>query len=178
MAPGLIPERFGLGLIVGASGSGKSTLLRQFGEPEEHRWRRDTAIISHFEADGAAKLAAAGLNSVPAWRQPFHTLSTGQQFRANLARSLHSGAIVDEFTSVVDRHVAVSASRALRAWVDRERVHGLVLASCHRDVVPWLEPDWTIDTDEGTLTVGPPAAATVWYAEMLLGPEVGRIDIS
>jgi ABC-type thiamine transport system ATPase subunit len=176
----LIPDRFGIGLIVGASGSGKSTLLRELGDPESPAWSKDRAIVSHFvdAADGTAKLAAAGLNSVPVWRQPFHTLSTGQQFRANLARSLAPGAIVDEFTSVVDRNVAMSASRALRSWVNREHSTGIVLASCHRDIVPWLKPDWTIDTDSGTITIGGPVTGAAWFAEMLIGEEVARIDIS
>lgn len=176
----LIPDRFGIGLIVGASGSGKSTLLRELGEPSNPSWLPDRAIISHFQSaeDGTAKLAAAGLNSVPVWRQPFHTLSTGQQFRANLARSLASGVIVDEFTSAVDRNVAKSASRALRSWVNREHATGIVLASCHHDIIPWLKPDWMIDTDAGNITIGGHVASVTWFAEMLIGGEVARIDIS
>jgi GNAT superfamily N-acetyltransferase len=74
-------------------------------------------------------------------------LSTGECFRADLARTIGNGAVVDEYTSVVDRNVAVSASHALRRWVDESGARGMVFATCHRDVLPWLVPDWVIDLD-------------------------------
>lgn len=165
--PAEIPAEFGIGLIVGASGSGKSTLIPRFGEAVTPQWDRQRAIASHFDSpdDASERLYAVGLNSVPTWRQPYHTLSNGQRFRADLARVLGDGAVIDEFTSVVDRNVAASASRALRAWVSRTSASRIVVASCHRDVVPWLRPDWMIDTDAGTLTVGDTESAPAWWAE-------------
>lgn len=173
----LLPEDFSIGLIVGASGSGKSTLLGEFGTPANPFWDPSRAIVSHFASaeDGVARLGAVGLNSAPAWRQPYHTLSTGQKFRADLARVLGHKGVVDEFTSVVDRNVAASASRSVRAWADRTGSHGLVLASCHRDIIPWLRPDWVVDTDAGTLTIGVTERPPLWYMEHVIGTEAGRI---
>ena len=50
--------------------------------------------------------------------------------------------VVDEFTSVVDRNTAKSMSNALQKYI---RKHDLkvVFASCHKDVIDWLQPDWT-----------------------------------
>lgn len=180
--PAETPTDFAIGLIVGASGSGKSTLLDAFGGayPAPH-WDADRAIISHFAdpQDAADRLAAVGLNSVPTWRQPYRTLSNGQRFRADLARTIEREAVIDEFTSVVDRNVAAAASRSLSAWVKRTGTRNIVLASCHRDVIPWLRPDWIIDTDAGTLTVGNVTEAPSWYGEWVKPEgEVGRLVLS
>jgi energy-coupling factor transporter ATP-binding protein EcfA2 len=175
-----LPTDFGIGLIVGASGSGKSTLLDAFGVSAPPSWSQGRAIVSHFDdaTDAADRLYAVGLNSVPTWRQPYDTLSTGQKFRADLARQIGTGAVIDEFTSVVDRNVAKSASRALSAWVARNGTRDVVIASCHRDVIPWLRPDWVMDTDAGTLTVGDAEDIPQWYGQWVLGDEVGRLVLA
>ncbi len=179
--PEQLPERstYGIGLIVGASGSGKSQLLAHFGETEQPTWEPRHTLVSHFDSaeDATERFYAVGLNTVPVWRLPYAVLSNGQKFRADLARSLRDGAVIDEFTSVVDRNVARSASRAMRSHVDRVGLTGIVVASCHRDVIPWLRPDWAIDTDAGTFTVGEVAEAPRWYAEHLTGEPVGRLTL-
>ena len=145
-----------IGLIVGPSGSGKSSALERFGRSAVVEWDPARAIVSHFESveDAHTRLSAAGLNSVTAWVKPFHVLSTGEQFRADLARRLSDGAVVDEFTSVVDRNVAKSASAAVRRFVDRAGLRRVVFATCHYDVAEWLCPDWTFDTSDRRMTVG------------------------
>lgn len=156
IAPPDLPDEWGIGVIVGASGTGKSTLLRNFGNPGEHEWAANKSVASHFgNADDAiAKLSAAGLSSVPEWVKPYHALSNGQQFRADLARSLHDGALIDEYTSVVDRNVAQAASRGFSRYARSNGLKNIVLSTCHRDVVPWLEPDWVMDTDSGLCYIG------------------------
>lgn len=180
--PSSLPDSgdYGIGLIVGASGSGKSKLLRSIADPEQPEWEHGVALAEHFASaeEAAERFYAVGLNTVPIWRLPYDVLSNGQQFRADLARSLHIGAVIDEFTSVVDRNVAVSASRAMRGYVDRMGLTDIVLASCHRDVIPWLRPDWIIDTDAGTLTVGQTDEAPKWFAEHITGPAVGRLTLA
>jgi ABC-type ATPase involved in cell division/GNAT superfamily N-acetyltransferase len=154
-----VPEvelpREGLGLIVGPSGSGKTSLLRGVGELDAVEWPQGKAIVSAFDSpdDAVNRLMAVGLNSVPSWLRPYDVLSTGEQFRADLARRLRDGALVDEFTSVVDRTVARATSVALSRYV-RAQGWGVTLASCHRDIVDWLEPDWLYDTLDGSLVVG------------------------
>lgn len=171
---------FGIGLIVGASGSGKSQLLARFGAVETPKWYPRHTIAAHFASaeEAAERFYAVGLNTVPVWRLPYAVLSNGQKFRADLARVIGNAVVLDEFTSVVDRNVAVSASRALRAHVDRKGIFGMVLASCHRDVIPWLRPDWVVDTDAGTLTVGETTKAPSWYAEHITGEKVGRLVLA
>lgn len=149
--PADLPLHWGIGVIVGASGTGKSTLLRDFGQPYQPRWERNRSIASHFpDAETASELlAAAGLMSIPEWVKPYDVLSNGQKFRADLARSIHDYAVIDEFTSVVDRNVAKAASVALSRYVRKNNVRNIVLATCHRDILEFLEPDWIIDTDRG-----------------------------
>lgn len=151
-----VPKDFGLGLIVGSSGSGKSTLLKEFGSDEAVFWDPSRAIVSHFDTPQQAveQLMATGLNSIPTWLRPYHCLSTGEKFRADLARKLVNGAVIDEFTSVVNRDVACATSRAVRRYVTKKDLQGIVIASCHRDILEWLEPDWYFDTDNGDLVVG------------------------
>jgi ABC-type ATPase involved in cell division/GNAT superfamily N-acetyltransferase len=144
---------FGVGLIVGPSGSGKSTLLKRFGVEAEPRWDTGVSVASHFATaeEARTKLGAVGLNSIPSMLRPYHVLSTGEKFRADLARRLADEAVIDEFTSVVDRTVAKSCSYALRRYVDAKGIKRLVLASCHYDIIEWLQPDWIFDTNTGQM---------------------------
>jgi ABC-type ATPase with predicted acetyltransferase domain len=156
-----IPTEYGIGVIVGSSGSGKSTLLNSFGWEKTPRWQGGKPIISHFRTpdDAINALTAVGLNTVPSWYKPYSVLSNGEKFRADLAMKLDLGrewgyVTVDEYTSVVDRNVAKAASVALSRYVKRYDIKRVVLATCHRDVLEWLEPDWVIDTDVGEFTDG------------------------
>jgi GNAT superfamily N-acetyltransferase len=153
-----LPAHWGIGVIVGASGTGKSKLLAQFDGELEPRpeWDNARSIASHFDdpINASEKLSAAGLMSVPEWVKPYNVLSNGQQFRADLARSLYNCARIDEFTSVIDRNVAKAASSSMARYVRKNGIEGIVLATCHRDILEYLEPDWVIDTDRGQWTSG------------------------
>jgi GNAT superfamily N-acetyltransferase len=151
-----LPKEFGIGLIVGPSGSGKSSLLEQFGKEKTINWTENKAICSHFQSANEAqeKLSAVGFNTVPSWMRPYHVLSTGEKFRADLAMRLENNAVIDEFTSVVDRNVAKSCSYALRRYVDKSNLQNIILATCHYDIIEWLQPDWVYDTATNRLTVG------------------------
>lgn len=143
-----------VGAIVGPSGSGKTTLARHvFGDAvvSEFSWSADT-FLDDFPPDLpvqeiVAALSAVGLSTVPSWLLPFRMLSTGQQFRATLARALLTNDLVvfDEFTSVVDRSVARAAAVAVSKFVRRRAGARFVAVTCHYDVLPWLEPDWVLD---------------------------------
>jgi len=150
---GAVPQSFSIGLIVGPSGSGKSTLLRRFGKEDSVEWQEGKAVCSHFASadDARDRLGAVGFNSIPSWMRPYSVLSTGEKFRADMARRLRDGAVFDEFTSVVDRNVAASCSNALRRYVDAKGLRNLVFASCHYDIIDWLRPDWVFDTNTNTL---------------------------
>lgn len=141
-----------VGLIVGPSGCGKSTIARKLW-PEEfsrtYEWKRDSALLDSFPAKMGVKeivelLSSVGFSSPPSWLRPFSVLSNGEQFRATMARVLaeaHEVAVVDEFTSVVDRTVAQVGSAALAKTI-RRRGQKFVAVTCHDDVEQWLQPDW------------------------------------
>ena len=151
-----VPAKFKLGVIVGSSGSGKSTLLKKFGQEIIPEWDKNKAIVSHFESpdDAINKLGAVGLNSIPSWYKSYNVLSNGEKFRADLSRKIKSNTIIDEFTSVVDRNVAKAASVSLSRYIKNNSLEGIVVSTCHRDVLEWLEPDWVIDTDAGEFHEG------------------------
>ena len=52
--------------------------------------------------------------------------------------------VIDEFTSVVNRDAAKSMSFALQRYARKNGLR-LVVASCHFDVVDWLQPDYVFN---------------------------------
>lgn len=143
----------------------KSTLGQKlFGQGAFHEggaWPKDKPIIDVIAPDApmgqaTAALSAVGLGSVPSWLRPFQVLSTGEKFRAELARIVCEApdkVVIDEFTSVVDRQIArIGASAFAKAW--RKTGGQAVLLSCHYDIVEWLCPDWVLDMATGKFTSG------------------------
>jgi ABC-type ATPase involved in cell division/GNAT superfamily N-acetyltransferase len=160
-----IPMNFGeckrfdwnIGVIYGGSGTGKTTLLKEFGQLTSINFHKDKALISNFdwlEPDEATMLLSSiGLSSVPTWLRPFHTLSNGEQYRAELAYKIGKAkenevVLIDEYTSVVDRDVAKSMSYALQKYIKKFNKK-IVVASCHFDIMEWLMPDWTYSPLKG-----------------------------
>lgn len=150
------PDEFQIGLIVGASGSGKSTLLSKFGKEETIKWNNDYCIADNFDGyeDAMKRLGAVGLNSIPAWLQSYNTLSNGQKFRADMARRLKDNAVIDEFTSVVNRECAISCSNSIQKYIRSKKLKNIVFCSCHYDIIEYLQPDWIYNTDTKELSVG------------------------
>jgi len=160
-----IPINFGdcqtfdwnIGVIYGGSGTGKTTLLKEFGELKNEVLSEKKALISNFDwlepKEATFLLTAMGLGSVPTWLRPFSILSNGEQYRAELAYKVAKAKdndviLIDEFTSVVDRDVAKSMSNALQKYIRRTNKK-IILASCHFDIMEWLQPDWTYSPLKG-----------------------------
>lgn len=152
-------EGWQIGLVVGPSGSGKSSIGRKCWGGAAYLngfgWGKEPIIEeiapeAPFDAVAGA-LSAVGLGSVPSWLRPHAVLSTGERFRADLARALLCGRdriVIDEFTSVVDRQIArIGAAAFSKAW-RREPGRKVILLSCHRDIVEWVCPDWILDTED------------------------------
>ena len=152
-----------IGVIVGASGTGKTSIGRTIGDLYAPAWPIDQPIIDVIQSDNphafndvTSALAAVGLGTVPSWLRPYHVLSMGEQFRANMARLVCDApplAVLDEFTSVVDRQIAqVGAGAFAKAW--RRTGGQVVLLSCHEDILDWVQPDWVFNTNTGELIRG------------------------
>jgi len=167
-----------IGLVVGPSGCGKSTIARKLWPDSvvSYDWPENRSVVDAFGSlpilQITSALSSVGFSSPPAWLRPFHVLSTGQQFRADLARALcndRSPIVVDEFTSVVDRQVAQVGSAAI-AKVVRRMGRTFVAVSCHYDIIPWLCPDWIYEPHTesfswGSLRQRPPIALDIRRAE-------------
>jgi ABC-type lipoprotein export system ATPase subunit/GNAT superfamily N-acetyltransferase len=141
----------GIILIVGTSGSGKSTILRNLDKYKIPTVYPGTNVIENFSTPerGEELLLACGLRSIPAWFRPAKTLSNGEYHRFEMAASLDQNIFtIDEFTSVVDRDTAKSLALSVRRYYNqRGTTDPLYIASCHRDIIDWLDPDWVYDTD-------------------------------
>ena len=151
-----------IGVICGASGSGKSTILRHLAkqsnaEISNPSFDNSKCLISNFTHmtpnDATILLSAMGLASVPIWIRPFNVLSNGEQYRASLAMLVSKAKegeiiFVDEYTSVVDRNVAMAMSNALQKYI-RKNKKRIILATCHYDIFEWLRPDWIYDLNKG-----------------------------
>ena len=141
----------GIVLIVGTSGSGKSTILRSLGDLRQPVVDNSRTTIENFSTPerGEELLLACGLRSIPTWFRSPGTLSNGEFHRFEMAMSLDQGlGTIDEFTSVVDRDTAKSLALSIRKYYDqRGTTEPLYIASCHRDIIDWLDPEWVYDTD-------------------------------
>jgi ABC-type lipoprotein export system ATPase subunit/GNAT superfamily N-acetyltransferase len=146
-----------IGVIYGGSGTGKTTLLKEFGALTIDNFDEHKPLISNFDwlepKEATFLLSAMGLASVPTWLRPYSLLSNGEQYRAALAYKVgraedNEVILIDEFTSVVDRDVAKAMSNALQKYIRRTNKK-IILASCHFDIMEWLQPDWTYSPLKG-----------------------------
>lgn len=149
------PDNWQIGAIVGGSGTGKSTIAKEL-FPDQ--------LITGFEytsksviddmpkgisvSDIERMFYAVGFGSVPSWLKPYNVLSNGEKMRVDLARAMleRDFIVFDEFTSVVDRQVAQTASLAINKAIKRTDKK-FIAVSCHKDILEWLQPDWVFDTD-------------------------------
>lgn len=160
-----LPDEWNIGVIYGGSGSGKTTILKHYFDKDidEATFDFKKSLISNFDwlepEDAAILLSSMGLSSIPAWLRPFHTLSNGEQYRAKLAYVVGKAKqddviLIDEYTSVVDRDVAKAMSNALQKYIRRTNKR-IVLASCHFDIMVWLDPDWIYSPQKRRLETAP-----------------------
>lgn len=157
-----------IGLIVGPSGAGKTTVAKEILGTNlftGYDWATDRAMIDNFPPDMTTQqinflLTAVGFSSIPAWIKPYQVLSNGEKFRADLALALSQGkdndiVAFDEYTSVVDRTVAKTASMALNKNIKLGRINRrFVAVTCHYDLIEWLQPDWILDMESGVCSGG------------------------
>jgi ABC-type lipoprotein export system ATPase subunit len=169
-------EDWNIGLIVGPSGAGKSTALNNIAPQPSFSFDPKKALISNFDflepSEAAKLLTSIGLSSVPAWLRPYGVLSNGEQYRARLAMVLGKAApneiiTVDEYTSVIDRNVAKAMSVAVSKYIRREGLK-VVLASCHYDIIDWLQPDFVYEPKKG--------GAPVWGDWLWCGPPIFELN--
>ena len=157
-------------LVVGPTASGKSGLLGAVAAAEAKRrahglpapaettaetatptWDRSKCIVSQFGSPEQARiwLSRVGLSSVPSWTKPHHILSTGERFRADLARRLatcvehNTGLVLDDFSNSLDRATAANCCIGMAKAIRESGVRA-VLATPFADVAQWLQPDCVV----------------------------------
>jgi ABC-type dipeptide/oligopeptide/nickel transport system ATPase subunit len=146
-----------IGLIVGSSGSGKSTIAKQIFENDYiHSYDYGiNSVLDEMPKNKSTEQITSVFNSVGfatvwSWLKPYNVLSNGEKMRVDLANAILSDKetiVFDEFTSVVDRTIAKTASFAIQKSVKKLNKK-FVAISCHYDVIEWLQPDWIYDTDK------------------------------
>lgn len=146
-----------IGLIVGSSGSGKSTIASQIFKNSyinNYEYGYESVIDEMPKNKSTDEITktfnSVGFATVWSWLKPYNVLSNGEKMRVDLARAILSDnnlIVFDEFTSVVDRTIAKTASFAISKAV-RKLNKQFVAVACHYDIIDWLEPDWIYNTDE------------------------------
>lgn len=151
-----LPDEWNIGVIVGGSGTGKSTIAKEiFGDKLIQGFNYSASSVIDDMPRNAEMTQiektfyAVGFGSVPSWLKPYRVLSNGEKMRVDLARAILENDLIvfDEFTSVVDRKVAQTASLAIQKAIRRDNKK-FVAVSCHYDILPWLSPDWVFDTNK------------------------------
>lgn len=144
-----------IGVIYGASGTGKSTIAKElFNKVNETKQFNAPSIIDDMPAEKSIDEITSVFNSVGfstcwSWLKPYSVLSTGEKMRVDIADEILSDKkriIIDEYTSVVNREVAKTASYAISKAI-RKTDKQFIAISCHDDIIDWLEPDWVFYTD-------------------------------
>lgn len=179
-----------IGVVCGPSGSGKTSIGRRLTELGWLEWGTEdwgdpgTSILDAIAPGGSfdevtGVLASVGLGTVPSWLRPFHVLSNGEKYRAELARLLaekdRTRVWFDEFTSVLDRKVATVGAQAFaKAW-RRGDPRQVVFLTPHQDVLPYLQPDWVIYTSLQEAAGPDPALLASRYEDFVDKPIVGEV---
>lgn len=134
-----VPPSFGWGLLVGPSGSGKTTLLRKLCKGGLLVPGKSKPLARH-----KADYAETGLGALAGRR----ALSGGEQHRVDVVGQLVSHLGVDEFTSGIDRLSACAMAAAVRRMIVQRKLRGVVFATVHDDIIPFLQPDWVWHTQK------------------------------
>lgn len=156
-----IDDNWQIGLIVGNSGTGKTTIAKElFNVNYITKFDYgDNAIIDDMPKNKSVEeitkaFNAVGFSSPPSWIKPYAVLSNGQKMRVDLTNAILSEQdliVFDEFTSVVDRHIAQIGSFAIQKAI-RKTNKKFIAVTCHFDVEDWLLPDWVFNTNDMTFT--------------------------
>lgn len=151
-----LPEKWNIGVIVGASGTGKSTIAKELFSDcyiKQFDYNAKSVIDDMPKSKSVDEIEkmfyAVGFGSVPSWLKPYNVLSNGEKMRVDLAKALleKDKVCFDEFTSVVDRNVAQTACIAINKTIKTQSKQ-FIAVSCHYDILEWLQPDWVFDTNE------------------------------
>ena len=142
-----LPSDWTIGLIYGPSGTGKSSQIAHLDLKPARMSRAVKPICDIIPNDEV--LFAAGMNNLLANLRPYFALSNGQKHRVDIALALHKAMtndkiyVVDEFTSVLDRHAAYAVCAGINTLRRRNDFKGrLVFATPHDDIAEWLGTDW------------------------------------
>jgi len=147
-----------IGCIHGSSGTGKSVIAQElWGKFKEKLYFEKSVIddLAPSSTDEIVKtLVSVGFGSTTSWLKPYKVLSNGEKMRVDLARALLSEdnpIVFDEFTSVVDRHIAKIGSDCVQRAI-RSSSRKFIAITCHEDIIEYLRPDWIFNTNSMSMS--------------------------
>lgn len=149
-------NEWNIAVIVGNSGSGKTNLIKSIGELIIPSYDEEKSAISQFDFISEQEVCdlfnGVGFSSVPSWLRKPHELSNGEKARLDLVYSIvytpkDNPILIDEYSSVLNRTASMSMSYCLQRYI-RKINRRIVIASCHFDIIQWLNPDFIFNLNK------------------------------
>lgn len=167
-------------VVFGGMASGKSSFCRAWVDSldgecrslaeasrKQPQWLPDVALVEqpHFLSldDAQERLHGAGLLSVPTMLRPYEQLSGGEQERADIARRLSDGAVLEDIGVRVNPDVAKAIAWSVQRRC-RARGWSALISTSSVDVVRFLCPDlivWLRDDGEIDVVRGPGSSSGI-----------------
>lgn len=138
--------------VLSAGQQFRATLARAIAEAEARlRSASSGADLSCPTEQGAGILANEDRRDNPVGSAEAGWDKGGASFSSRLTSEASVLILIDEFSSVVDRMTARIGSHAAARAVRLRGLH-LIAASCHYDVIDWMQPDWTFEPHTGSFS--------------------------
>jgi energy-coupling factor transporter ATP-binding protein EcfA2 len=126
-------------------------------------WDNSRSVIDQItdSSQRASDICEAVALCANSAKRTFYELSDGEKHLAEIAKRLGDaeslGAIdpvvIDEFTSILDRHLAERVCSQIASFVRQSSTLRIVVATVHEDIAGWLNADWMLETKTGVFSV-------------------------
>jgi ABC-type dipeptide/oligopeptide/nickel transport system ATPase component len=148
----LITSNFNIGLVIGNSNIYHNeciNIIKNYDYITLVRdWKKRDCVINQIDNDiskASNKLMLSGLTSIPTWLQTPDTLSTGQEFRALIAKNIKSNMLILHFGNHLDLLTSWGTARSIHKLIRETGCTRVIISTYLTGIEKWLHPDWIID---------------------------------